>query len=186
LLVARGHVQEGRERAERPLRARAQERARAVLAGQTQLERLDPRGEGRTVPLGRLELALELGDALACGLEPLTRLLVGLVEVLLALLDARDLGLEGREVLRGAVSALLGLGEGRSQPAHLGLGRLEARTLRGDLTCEPGKSLATVRDGPQRVREQPLGLGRLALRGRPVLDRRLERRARLPGLVLEL
>src|SRR5690606_11791358 len=142
LLVARGHVQEGRERAERPLRARALERARAVLAGQTQLVRLDPRGEGRTVPLGRLELALELGDALACGLAALTRLLVVLVEVLLPLLVARDLGLEGREVLRGAVSALLGLGEGRSQPAHLGLGRLEARTLRGDLTCEPGKSLA--------------------------------------------
>ena len=103
-----------------------EQRGRAVLASQAELEGLDPGRGCRTRTLGGPLRLLPAGELGLRGVEPLGGLLVGGVETLLALLVLGDAGLEVGELslgLRGSGLPLLG---GGAQASDLGLAGLDA------------------------------------------------------------
>ena len=129
-------------------RTGGEQRARAVLAGQAERQRLAAGLPGRALPLG---LPLGLGQLAHPRLGLLVRGdggLVPLVEAELALVERADLGLHPIELGLGVCGSLAGLGGRRGQPGDLlaaGGGR-----VRSALTCpvslaRPSRRSATAR-----------------------------------------
>ena len=128
------------------------------------------------VALGVLGLLAGLGQPLVEVVEDGRGGLVLGVETLLAGVEAGDPGLEGGEVVLGAVGAgrgvLAGLGRaGRSRRRP----RRRATAERVDLAVQPGQALAAVGGGAVQAGDPALLLGRGVLGGAPGGDGLLER-----------
>ena len=171
---------DGQHRRHRPEQARdgvggGEQRAGAVLAVEAERERLGAGLEAGAVAVGLGGLLARLGQALGQVVEHGQRGLVLGVEALLAGVEPGDPGLEGGEVVLGAVGAGDGRRAGRLEPSDLLLGRGGARLDGVDLAGEPGQALAAVGGGAQQARDAAVLLGRRLLGGTTGGHRGLER-----------
>ena len=151
----------------------------AVLAGETQLERLLAGAECRPVAIGLLGFLPSLGEPLVDVLQSSDGGFVLGVEALLAGVEAGDLGLEGGEVVVGALGAGEGFAPGRLEPALLLLRRGRPGAQRVDLTVQAGEALTAVGGRAEQTGDPALLVGGGVLGGLAGGDGVLER-----GLVL--
>ena len=136
-----------------------QQRAHAVLAVEAELEGVLAGQQRGAVAVGGRGLLAGLGEALGEVVEHGQRGLVLGVEALLARVEAGDPGLEGGEVVLGAV----GPGDGRSprrlEPAELLVGGRGPGLQGVHLAGQPGQALATVGRGPDQPGDPAVLLG---------------------------
>ena len=176
-LVARPHVHQRGDGAEQAGErvGGGQQRTGAVLAGQPELERLLAGAERRSVAIGLLGLLAGLREPLVDVLERGDGGLVLGVETLLAGVEAGDPGLEGGEVVVGALGAGEGVGAGGLEPALLLLGRGRAGAQRVDLTVQAGEPLPAVGGRAEQPGDPALLVGGGVLGGLAGGDGLLER-----------
>lgn len=169
-LVARGHRQKFRGRAEQTRQAvlRGEQHPRAVLAAQAQ---------GQCLVAGRYRrpLALRTGGGLPGGREGRLRLrqlpsggIVPLAQLRVARVQALHLGLELLVLLLRCGCPLLRLVARGGQPVDLRLRRTGPASGRIDLSGQPRQPFAPVRDGSGRVLQPALFGGQLPFQFGPV------------------
>ena len=181
-LVAVLDVEESGHRAQQPahLVGRGQQRPRAVLAVEADLQGVAAGDQSGPVALGLLGLLACPGELLLDLVEGADGVLVLGVEALLAGIEAGDLGLEGSEVALGPLGAQDGVLTGVGEALDLGVGGLGPRRERVDLAVQAGQALAPVGGGTLQPGDAAV------LLGSGLLGRALGRHGGLEDLALPL
>ena len=174
-LVAGAHRQQRGHRAEQTGHGVGcgEQRPRAVLAVEPELEGFLAGGEAAAVPVGPGGLLAQLGEAFLDVVEGRRGAFVLGVETLLAGVQAGDPGLQRGEVALRAVGPGQRVLSGQRQPADLVRGGCGAAPQGVDLAVQPGQPLPAVGRGALQAGDPAFLVGGGLLGGLARLDRGL-------------